>query len=232
MVQETISLKCSENLLSEMPKRIGRWTIIEEIKGEDYAKYYKCICECGTEKIIHRSNLLSGRTRSCGCLRRELHHKNYQKVNKYSINEKDRSVTGKATNTDNEFIIDYEDYEKVKNISWYETNCGYIAHKNRNRKVVLLHRLVTGAPDGMVVDHINHNTLDNRKNNLRICTQKENALNRNILPRGISIIKRKNNRKYYVVQLNGKYYGCFKDYDKAKATRDEIIEKEYLPLRS
>jgi hypothetical protein len=40
-----------------------------------------------------------------------------------------------------------------------------------------MHRLVTNAPKGKVVDHRNYNDQDNRKFNLRICTQKENKRN-------------------------------------------------------
>ena len=50
-------------------------------------------------------------------------------------------------------------------------------------KHLRMHREVIGAKPGEWVDHINGNTLDNRKSNLRICTASINALNRKKKPR-------------------------------------------------
>jgi hypothetical protein len=41
-----------------------------------------------------------------------------------------------------------------------------------------MHREVTGAPKGQVVDHVNHNTMNNRRCNVRICTDRQNQANK------------------------------------------------------
>jgi len=43
-----------------------------------------------------------------------------------------------------------------------------------------IHRIVMGAPKGMDVDHINSNGLDNRKENLRLCTRSQNCMNQRL----------------------------------------------------
>ena len=53
---------------------------------------------------------------------------------------------------------------------------GYDYRKNK-RKTIYLHREVMQCPDGKVVDHINHDTKDNRRSNLRVCTQAQNRRN-------------------------------------------------------
>lgn len=68
-------------------------------------------------------------------------------------------------------LIDIEDIEKIKEYEWYYDG-SYIQRKNNK---VSLHRFLTNASKGEVVDHINHNKLDNRKKNLRICSVAQNT---------------------------------------------------------
>jgi hypothetical protein len=80
-----------------------------------------------------------------------------------------------------------------------------------------LHRFIMNCPNNMVIDHINGNNLDNRKQNLKICTQQKNTLN-NHFAKNISYINR--DKKYVVYfQINGKQ-------KKICYTRD-IKEAEY-----
>lgn len=85
-------------------------------------------------------------------------------------------------------IIDDADYERVSQMSWHITVTdkargtiyvkGYIRGTGKKTEVYL-HRFLMTPPKGMVVDHINRNPLDNRRENLRICTHSQNIMNSN-----------------------------------------------------
>ncbi len=76
-------------------------------------------------------------------------------------------------------IIDTEDLEFVSRWKWCAQRSGNTdyAHRKHGKTTVKLHRALLDAPKGMQVDHINGNGLDNRRSNLRLCTQVENRRN-------------------------------------------------------
>jgi len=79
-------------------------------------------------------------------------------------------------------IVDDEDYPEISKWKWYcgKTATGhlYIFRKDfKSDRLVYIHREVTGAEKGQIVDHINHDTLDNRRENLRLCTSSQNNRN-------------------------------------------------------
>lgn len=53
-------------------ERFGRLSVLSFHHRDKYKVFVLCHCDCGTEKIISTSDLKSGRTRSCGCLRAEM----------------------------------------------------------------------------------------------------------------------------------------------------------------
>lgn len=74
-------------------------------------------------------------------------------------------------------LIDDQDYSIVAPHTWAPVRSGKLiyAHTCKNGRTISMHRLIMGEPRGLVVDHINHNPLDNRRCNLRICTQRQNT---------------------------------------------------------
>ena len=80
------------------------------------------------------------------------------------------------------YICDLEDEELLKAMSmkWrtvYKTNKPYLFTGNQRSERIYFHRFIMNVPKDMVVDHINGNTLDNRKINLRVVNQKDNHKN-------------------------------------------------------
>lgn len=157
-------------------------------------------------------------------------------------------------------LIDDEDHERTltayfgNNMSWTGRICDsrwhsrvrkhtcYAVHSvvlGKLHRNVLLHRLILQAPVGSVIDHKNHNGLDNRRENIWLCTQLENGQNRK--DRGAE-----NGRKFCGVYCGGNYWyamikhkgkaiyvGCFPtDIEAARAWNEAAIrlrgESTYL----
>ena len=87
-------------------------------------------------------------------------------------------------------IVDDCDYDKVSQYKWWIQPSGdfYYADGWVNGKHIKMHHFLLTTPKGMEVDHINHNGLDNRRCNLRVCTRAQNQHNR-MKGRGISRFK-------------------------------------------
>jgi hypothetical protein len=94
-----------------------------------------------------------------------------------------------------EFEIDDEDYPAVIGIRWGASNISgkwYVRNAiRRSGKTIVtyLHRYIASAPVGKCIDHINLNTLDNRKINLRVCTRGENCRNSGMRKNNTSGVK-------------------------------------------
>lgn len=125
--------------------------------------------------------------------------------------------------------IDMEDYIRIKNKTLH---ISYSKNEYRLKfgNGEMMHRYIMNCPKEKVVDHINHNSLDNRKENLRICTQAENQKNRKLSKNnktgysGIRLDKRYNS---YLVEI-GKdkhYIGSFKNIEDAVTARNKYLKE-------
>ncbi|MCA1021469.1 HNH endonuclease [Halobacillus litoralis] len=137
-------------------------------------------------------------------------------------------------------LIDVSDIDRVKKYNWHLNNSCYV-HANTPEGKLSLHRLVTDCPEDEVVDHINRNTLDCRKSNLRICTQLENNKNASLRKdnttgvRGVTQDNKYPNKPFLAyIQSNKKMYrlGRYETLEEAKSVRrkaEKEMYKEFAP---
>jgi hypothetical protein len=122
-------------------------------------------------------------------------------------------------------LIDEEDLWLISFRKWQvnQRNEGYIYFTSRiNGNHSSLHREIIKCPKSYFVDHINGNTLDNRKENLRVCTRSENIRNQKTRIdnttgfKGVGYDKSRNKYKARI-KITGKYLflGRFESPDEA-----------------
>lgn len=123
-------------------------------------------------------------------------------------------------------IIDAEDVNKIRYTKWKLSASGYAANTPKfSGSNKHMHREILGTDQ--FVDHINHNTLDNRKSNLRIVTKAQNMMNSNF--KGVS----PNGCKWYAhIKINQKMLnlGNYLDEEEALYARwyaEQVLFKEF-----
>lgn len=236
-------------------KTFGRLTVLEQ--AEDYVDprgehvaMWKCKCACANNTIlsIRGTRLKRGETKSCGCLQKEITAKNnkrFHKTNVYDLNLEDENGlygVGYCSNTNREFYFDMDDYDKIKNYCWSEDFCNknysrVRAYDSSCKSHIFMHSIITHK----YCDHIDRNTFNNRKHNLRQATNQENARNRSISKTsksgfvGVNWIEQSNKWKA-IIKVNGKtiYLGFFEEKEDAIHARLEAEAKyfgEFAPQR-
>lgn len=157
----------------------GRLTVIREARTPNGRQGMLCLCACGRRKIVQVAKLVSGHTKSCGCLHRlphDLTRRNPGEIPLYG-----KLAAGRVAR------IDDGDFELVSQYRWR----AYVIRRRNGsikgpyaitqiqrpdggRTTIRMHSLITGWP---LVDHVNCDGLDNRRENLRPATTAENARN-------------------------------------------------------
>lgn len=135
-------------------------------------------------------------------------------------------------------IVDDQDYALVSQYKWCAKWNGrhWYSHKsivkNGRQYTLFMHRFITDAPTGMQVDHVNGDTLDNRRSNLRLCTPSENQQNRGrpiSNSSGYKGVRKDGNRWCAAIMVNGKYFhlGSFAEPVEAAHAYDSAARRHF-----
>ena len=163
---------------------------IGNFKVLDFAGYnknrqimYRCECQCESKSIVNvsYSDLISGKKDNCGCLTRLKQSRARKKTNRYDLESFDYGV-GWTYNTGDTFLFDKEDFERIYPYCWNyhvsKRGLGYVEARTPEGKIIKLHRVIMNENDPKIkIDHIGHDTLDNRKSKLRKTTNQQNCRN-------------------------------------------------------
>ena len=143
---------------------------------------------------------------------------------------------GYASNNNTVFYFDIEDYDKIKNYKWRDSGEYMETRDLRNsfKSIFFMQDIILKHNENLTIDHISHNTYDNRKQNLRIGTKADNTANRGLMKNNTSgctgVYWCNNVGKWRVdISRNKKRYtlGFFEDFNEAVRVRKKA-EEEYF----
>lgn len=224
-------------------QRFGRLTVIciDDNISDNGKIFWKCKCDCGNYKSILSTSLTRKKhgTQSCGCLHKEIVSKRMKEIRqKYNIYDLDSYEYGLCYDEEKRYCwkFDKEDYNLIVGFYWnYKDGYAY-ANSTENKGSVSMHRLVMGCQrfDEKYVDHINHDRFDNRKHNLRICTNFQNNANKGLRKDNTSgytgvVLDKRTNKWIAQIIIDRKHIhlGVFKEKEDAIKARKEAEEKYY-----
>lgn len=207
-------------------------------RGFNVRRTWNCMCDCGKYKPnVVEKNLYSGNIKSCGCITYENKMKSISENLKYNTYDLSNEYGIGYDSNGKEFYFDLEDYELIKEYSWHVKYDGYVETVSRltkegKRECLSMHRIVMNVEDKEIhIDHKNHITNDNRKENLRIVTREQNQANAKLRidnTSGCKGVYYSNTFNCWVasIQVNKKQYSKkFLDKDKAIEYRKFLEEK-------
>lgn len=132
--------------------------------------------------------------------------------------------------------IDLKSINLIENYKWYLSDNGYVV-SNINSSTIGMHRIIMKPNEDMVVDHINHNKLDNREENLRICKHCENDRNKGLIKSNTSGVTGVCLTPYGTwcakIEVDKKciHLGTFKTFEEATKVRKEAEIKYFGEYR-
>ena len=130
--------------------------------------------------------------------------------------------------------VDYKRLKDLKNMKWCvsikRNNLIYFQKRFSDGKIRELHRWILDPPKGKYVDHINKDTLDNRRKNLRVCSNSANLRNGKLRPNnksGFTGVFQKKDKWGARIRVNYKtiYLGYFDTFKEAVNCRKEAQTK-------